>query len=331
MGREFVIEARGLVRRFADVVAVKGVDILVEEGEIYGLLGPNGAGKTTTIRMICGLIRPTRGTVRVFGYRMPEERIKASRLIGYVTQHTSLYEDLTVYENLMFYASVYGLRGSEKRRAVEEALDRFLLREFKDKMVGKLSGGTAKRVSLAVSMVHNPKLLILDEPTAGVDPKLRRVFWDMFRDLSREGLTLLVTTHYMDEAEALCDRIAIIDHGNIIALGTPDELKSRVSGDVVYLEIREGNRAKIERFLSAVRDALNAEVKFVEKGTLMLTLNNAPQAIPKIFELANEITLGISELKYVRPSLNDVFIKHSVVFCIKKLKFKTQIAAIYIK
>jgi len=239
MGREFVIEARGLVKRFADVVAVKGVDILVEEGEIYGLLGPNGAGKTTTIRMICGLIRPTRGTVRVFGYRMPEERIKASRLIGYVTQHTSLYEDLTVYENLMFYASVYGLRGSEKRRAVEEALNRFLLREFKDKMVGKLSGGTVKRVSLAVSMVHNPKLLILDEPTAGVDPKLRRVFWDMFRDLSREGLTLLVTTHYMDEAEN-CDRISLMLGGRIVVTGTPDEVKRMgMGGDVVEVTFRK--------------------------------------------------------------------------------------------
>ncbi len=239
MGRELVVEARGLVKRFTDVTAVDGVDVLIEMGETYGLLGPNGAGKTTTIRMICGLIKPTRGEIRVFGYRMPRDRIKASRLIGYVTQNTSLYEDLTVYENLMFYASVYGLRGSERRRAVEETLDRFMLREFRDKMVGKLSGGTIKRVSLAVSMVHSPRLLILDEPTAGIDPMLRRMFWEMFRELSREGLTLLVTTHYMDEAEN-CDRISLMLSGKIVATGTPEEIKHiGMGGEVVEVSFRK--------------------------------------------------------------------------------------------
>lgn len=307
---EVAIKTLNLTKKFGELVAVNKLNLEINHGEIFGLLGPNGAGKTTTIHMLATILRPTEGTALVGGYDILKEPAKVRETIGIVFQDISVDRNLTGYENMVIYGRLYGLSGSALKDRIEELLRFVGLYEWKDVSVRKYSGGMIRRLEIARSLLHEPEILFLDEPTLGLDPHTRVNMWDYIRRIQHEkNITILLTTHYLEEADALCDRIAIIDHGNIIALGTPDELKSRVSGDVVYLKIREGNRAKIECFLSAVRDALNAEVKFVEKGTLMLTLNNAPQAIPKIFELANEITLGISELKYVRPSLNDVFIK----------------------
>ncbi|RLI13861.1 ABC transporter ATP-binding protein [Candidatus Bathyarchaeota archaeon] len=238
MSEAKAIVLRNVTKRFKDVVAVNNVSFEVEQGELFGLLGPNAAGKTTTIRMICGLLEPTSGTVMVYGYVQPRDRMLVSRMMGYVPQHFSLYEDLTVYENMLFYSAVYGVPYSVRRRRIERLLDRFLLTEFKDKLAGQLSGGTKRRLALATALVHNPSLVILDEPTAGIDPHLRYLFWRFFEELRDEGVTLLVTTHYMDEAE-FCERLVLMRAGRVIAQGTPREIKRQaLRGELIEVTVR---------------------------------------------------------------------------------------------
>ncbi len=249
---EYVIVTKDLTKRFGSLVAVNRVNLRVRAGEIFGLLGPNGAGKTTTIRMICGILAPTNGEIYVLGHRMPQERRRVSRLIGYMPQRFSLYEDLTVYENLKFYAAVYGMKGREVDERIAEVLERFHLMEYRDALAGKLSGGTKQRLALATSLLHRPKLLILDEPTAGVDPPLRRAFWSYFKELNREGVTILITTHYMDEAER-CDRLALMMSGRIVAQGTPGEIKRLAyGGDVVKLLLSHNDRSAVRSLVTSL-------------------------------------------------------------------------------
>ncbi|RLI09587.1 ABC transporter ATP-binding protein, partial [Candidatus Bathyarchaeota archaeon] len=280
------IVLKNVTKRFADVVAVNDVSFEVEEGELFGLLGPNGAGKTTTIRMICGLLRPTAGIVRVFGYLQPRDRIKVSRFIGYMPQHFSLYEDLTVYENMEFYASLYRVPYSLRRRRIEELLDRFLLSEFRDKLAGELSGGTKRRLALATALVHNPPLVILDEPTSGIDPHLRYLFWKFFEELRDEGTTLLITTHYMDEAE-FCERLAVMRLGRLIAMGTPREIKKMaLKGEL--LKVRFKSPVSPERFLLGMKRVKDFRVleRNGDELTLALLVEDAEEdLVPVLREL----------------------------------------------
>ncbi|HEX2826913.1 MAG TPA: ABC transporter ATP-binding protein [Burkholderiales bacterium] len=218
---DLAIDVRGMTKRFGKLVAVDHIDLQVPAGKICGFLGPNGSGKTTFIRMLCGLLRPDDGSGTCLGYDVIRESASIKREVGYMTQRFSFYEDLSIAENLDFVASVYQVR--ERKRAVEDSLERLGLQRRRDQLAGTLSGGWKQRLALAACLIHSPKLLLLDEPTAGVDPKARREFWEEIHAYAAEGLTFLVTTHYMDEAER-CDRLAFISDGKLLTYGTVDEV-----------------------------------------------------------------------------------------------------------
>lgn len=221
MTEEFAIDVRGMTKRFGPLTAVNGVDLQVRKGDICGFLGPNGSGKTTFIRMLCGLLRADGGSGRCLGYDVIAESESIKRQVGYMTQKFSFWEDLTIQENLDFVARMYSI--PKRRQAVRDSLDRLGLSARKDQLAGQLSGGWKQRLALAACMIHNPRLLLLDEPTAGVDPKARRDFWKEIHQLAGQGLTFLIATHYMDEAER-CHRLAFIMNGNLLTHGTVAEV-----------------------------------------------------------------------------------------------------------
>lgn len=228
------IRATGLTRRFGDLVAVDHVDLAVPRRHVYGFLGPNGSGKSTTIRMLCGLLTPSAGEVEVLGLRVPGEADALRSRIGYMTQRFSLFEDLSVRENLAFLAAVYGLSRADARRRVDELLVQYRLDDRAGQLAGTLSGGQKQRLALAGAVVHRPELLFLDEPTSAVDPESRRDFWEKLFELADAGTTLLVSTHYMDEAER-CHRLAILDRGVLVADGTPGELTGALAGHALLV------------------------------------------------------------------------------------------------
>ena len=223
---ENVIVTRALSRRFGDLVAVRDVSLAVEKGEIFGVLGPNGAGKSTTIRMLCGILDPTSGEGTVVGFDIRRDAERVKERIGYMTQRFSLYEDLTVEENIKFYAGIYGVPRSRRKRRVTEVLESSGLVDRRTQLAGTLSGGWKQRVALASATIHEPPLLFLDEPTAGVDPVSRREFWEQIHRLAHAGTTVLLTTHYMDEAER-CHRLAFIFRGTVLDIGTPGDIVAR--------------------------------------------------------------------------------------------------------
>jgi len=220
-GNGYMVEASGLVKRYGKFTAVDGLDLRVKKGEIYGLLGPNGAGKTTTIKILCGLLRLSGGEAHINGRQLPDHRIAAE--IGYMPQETALYLGLTVHQNLAFFGEIFKLSKREIEEREKTLLEFINLPEWRDELVGNLSGGMKHRVSLACALIHQPPLLLLDEPTVGVDPELRVSFWDYFNGIKREGRTIVITTHYMDEA-GRCDRIGFMHNGRLVAEGEPGEL-----------------------------------------------------------------------------------------------------------
>lgn len=249
-----VVEAHKLVKQFGDVRALDGLDLCIRRGETFGLLGPNGSGKTTFIRMVAGLMRPTSGELRVLGHAVPADASKVLPRIGYMTQLQALYNDLSMWENVQFFARIFGLNNAATRdRRVTEVLQLVDLLPRKDSLVGTLSGGMKQRVSLACALVHNPDLVLLDEPTVGVDPQLRQTFWGYFRRLNERGVTIVVSSHVMDEADR-CDRLGLLRSGVLLAQGTPEEL--RVMG---------GSRNLEDAFLTLAASAPQAEVLEVTK------------------------------------------------------------------
>jgi ABC-2 type transport system ATP-binding protein len=238
-----VIVARGLTKRFGELVAVDRLDLDVRRAEIYGFLGPNGCGKSTTIRMLCGLLQPSSGEVQVLGRRLPEGAEAVKRSIGYMTQKFSLYEDLSVRQNLEFLAAVHGLRGARARARLEQMYARYRLEDLRDRLAGTLSGGQKQRLALAGTVLHEPELLLLDEPTSAVDPQSRRDFWDALFDLAEAGTTLLVSTHYMDEAER-CHRLAILDRGRLVADGSPQALMADLPGSTLRVDSVQPRRVQ---------------------------------------------------------------------------------------
>jgi ABC-2 type transport system ATP-binding protein len=237
---EPAVHAQALRKTFGAYAAVDGLDLTIARGEVFGLLGPNGSGKTTTIRMLCGLMAPSSGAATVVGFDVARQPEQVRRNIGYMSQKFGLYDDLTAYENIRFYASVYGMIGRERDRRVEELLDELELQPRRRQLTGTLSGGWKQRVALACATAHHPRMLFLDEPTAGVDPAARRTFWEMIHRMAQAGTTILVTTHYMDEAER-CGRIAFLSRGHLIALGTVDEITAQFgqpSIEDVFIELQ---------------------------------------------------------------------------------------------
>ncbi|MDG9928630.1 MULTISPECIES: ABC transporter ATP-binding protein [unclassified Pseudomonas] len=244
-GNELVICARGLSKRFGKLTAVDHLDLSVPRAEVFGFLGPNGCGKSTTIRMLCGLLQPSEGEVEVLGYQVPRDAEELKRHIGYMTQKFSLYEDLTVQENLEFLAAVQGIGRRETRQRIDELLERYWLTDRRRQMAGTMSGGQKQRLALAGAVLHKPDLLLLDEPTSAVDPQSRREFWDSLFELAEQGTTLLVSTHYMDEAER-CTRLGILDAGRLVADGSPRELMDALPGHPLLIDCaqpREAQRA----------------------------------------------------------------------------------------
>jgi ABC-2 type transport system ATP-binding protein len=226
------IEARGLSKQFGDLVAVDHIDLDVPKSRIYGFLGPNGSGKSTTIRLLCGLLTPSSGSATVLGLQVPGDAAALKPRIGYMTQRFSLYGDLTVYENLEFIADIYALPRSLRNSRIDELLEQYDLVEQRRQFAGTMSGGQRQRLALACAVLHKPELLLLDEPTSAVDPKSRRDFWSKLFELAHSGTTILVSTHYMDEAER-CHRLAILDHGRKVADGSPAELQKSTGMNIV--------------------------------------------------------------------------------------------------
>ncbi|RKD31236.1 ABC transporter ATP-binding protein [Thermohalobacter berrensis] len=249
MKTEYSIITENLTKKFDDFTAVDGINLKIRKGQIYGLLGPNGAGKSTTIRMICGVLTPTKGKGEVLGLDLYSQAEDIRQNIGYMSQRFSLYEDLTVLENLSFYASIYSLTRGEKKERIAELIKMAGLEGKEKRLAGQLSGGWKQRLALGCALIHKPKLLILDEPTAGVDPVSRRIFWELIYQLANQGITILVTTHYMDEAES-CDEVSFIFKGKILAKGTPEELIESKNANnledvfISYVEEQTGQKVK---------------------------------------------------------------------------------------
>lgn len=237
------IVTEGLTRRFGDLVAVDHIDLHIPPAKIYGFLGPNGSGKSTTIRMLCGLLIPSEGKAEVLGLQVPGQAEDLKHKIGYMTQRFSLYEDLTTWENLQFIAEIYCLPSGRRRSRIEELLRDYHLEELRDRRAGAMSGGQRQRLALAAAVLHEPELLFLDEPTSAVDPKSRRDFWESLFELASRGTTILVSTHYMDEAER-CHGLAILDRGVIVANGSPAELEQRIDAAVVEVDAHDPDAAR---------------------------------------------------------------------------------------
>lgn len=240
------IRVRGLRRTFGDLIAVDGLDLTVERGEVFGVLGPNGSGKTTTIRMLCGLLEPTGGAAEVAGVDVVHHPEEVRRRIGYMSQRFGLYDDLTVLENLKFYAGIYGLVGTARRSRIAELVEELGFAPRLNQLTGTLSGGWKQRLALACATAHRPEIVFLDEPTAGVDPAARRRFWELIGDRAQAGMTVIVTTHYMDEAER-CHRLAFLSRGHLIGVGTPEAITAQFglpTVEDVFIELQRRDEAE---------------------------------------------------------------------------------------
>ncbi len=301
-GHAIVVD--GLIKRYGRVVAVDGVSFRVGYGEVFGFLGPNGAGKTTTIHVLATLLRPDGGRVLVAGRDVVRDPVGVRRSIGVVFQDPSLDGELSGFENLYLHGRIYGLRGSVLHERIGEMLRFVELWEYRNRLVKYYSGGMRRRLEIARALLHRPRILFLDEPTLGLDPQTRAHIWDYIRKLRREmGVTVFLTTHYMEEAEALCDRIAIIDHGKIIAEGTPDELKRMAGNDIVYLKIRGVGPGICDIFEDIVM-----ECRELQGSRIALKVEDAVKALPRLLVRARDKGLDVLEASYHRPSLNDVFL-----------------------
>jgi ABC-2 type transport system ATP-binding protein len=295
-----IIKVEHLTKRFDGITAVNDISFGVEEGTIFGFLGPNGAGKTTTINILCTLFSPTSGEAFIAGHDCMKEPAEVRKAIGIVFQDTTLDKDLTAYENLIFHAYLYSVPKNEMRERVDNALKFVDLYERKDDLVKKFSGGMKRRLEVARGLIHRPRVLFLDEPTLGLDPQSRTNLWEFITKLpEKHNVTVFMTTHYMEEAE-VCDRIAIIDKGKIIAMGSPEELKRTIGGDVVYMRTTDNANVKeeIERLL---------KLTVTEKdGELYMTCDMGDTCIPEMMRKIGEKVISV---RLQRPTLNDVFLK----------------------
>jgi ABC-2 type transport system ATP-binding protein len=298
---DVAIRARGLTRRFGDLVAVDHVDLTVPKQQVYGFLGPNGSGKSTTIRMLCGLLTPTAGEIEVLGLRIPEQAEALRLRIGYMTQKFSLFEDLTVRENLEFLSAVQGLDKPRARKRVDELVEEYRFEDRQKQLAGTLSGGQKQRLALAGAVIHEPELLFLDEPTSAVDPESRRDFWEKLFELADTGTTLLVSTHYMDEAER-CHRIAILDTGRLVADGTPAELTAALAGRT--LEVKAAQPRRAQQALVGLPGVLSV----AQIGNVLRVLLDADGGAGARVADALRLTNLQAEVAPVEPNLEDVFV-----------------------
>jgi ABC-2 type transport system ATP-binding protein len=307
-----IIETRGLRKSFRSragretklVEAVRGVDLQVAEGEIFGFLGPNGAGKTTTLRMLATLIEPDGGSATIAGVDLLKDPGEVRKRIGYVAQGGSTWDDSTAREELVLHARMYGISKSEAQRRTAKALEDFQLTDFADRKCKTYSGGQRRRVDIALGIIHEPKIVFLDEPTTGLDPQSRMHMWEEVRKLREMGMTVFLTTHYLDEADALCDRLSIMDNGEIVAEGTPHELKQEVLGEVVSVLLPAGATGAAE-----VLDTADYVKKLETTDTgLRLYVDDGAAVIPRVLRSLDGASIAINGIELHRPSLDDVFL-----------------------
>jgi ABC-2 type transport system ATP-binding protein len=301
-GYSIVVE--NLTKRFGSFTAVNNVSFKVKEGEIFGLLGPNGAGKTTTISILSTIVSLTSGKAQIYGKNVVTQKDDVRKLIGIVFQDPSLDDELTGRENLDFHARLYGVKGQEKKDAIDRVLKLVELTDKANKQIKTYSGGMKRRLEIARGFIHDPKVLFLDEPTIGLDPQTRRKIWNYILQLNeREKTTIILTTHYMEEADELCDRIAIIDHGKIIKLDTSEKLKDSLGGDII--RIGTNNPAKLASIIR--RKKIARSVKEYE-GNIDITVKDGGKVLPKIIEMAKDAGIKVDYATVKRPTLEDVFI-----------------------
>lgn len=299
---EWAIETRGLTRRFGDFTAVNGLDLQIPPKTIYGFLGPNGCGKSTSMRLITGLLTPSDGSIRVLGMDIPAQAEQLRRRLGYMTQKFSLYEDLTVEENLRFMARIYNLDKHQSRQLIDQQLSRYQLNERRQRLASALSGGQRQRLALAAATLHQPELLILDEPTSAVDPENRRDFWEKLFDLCEAGASILVSTHYMDEAER-CHGLAIMEAGIKRADGSPAQLMRDLGASVV--EVDGENLRLLKQQLAQIPEIVST----AQQGTHLRVLVDQAIADPEAWlRTAHSALVEGRHIQRVRPSLEDVFV-----------------------
>src|SRR5664280_2072451 len=297
------IVVTGLRKKFGDFTAVDGVDFKVKRGEIFGFLGPNGSGKTTTIRMLCGVIAPTSGGGTVMGYDVVKDPERVRENMGYMSQKFSLFQDLTVDENLRFYAGIYGLSDEKFAERRKYILRMAALEGREDELTGNLSVGWKQRLALGCATIHEPKLIFLDEPTSGVDPNARRQFWELLYELANSGVTLFVTTHYMDEATH-CNRLAFIYRGDIIADGTPQEIKASLAADtILQLEVAEGEEA-----LAALKDHPLVDEAYMQGALLNVNIGENSAADADLPAFLGNAGFEVTHVETVEPTLEDAFV-----------------------
>lgn len=299
--RTVAVQVRGLTKRFGDFTAVDHIDLTIKKGEIFGFLGPNGSGKSTTIKMLCGLLLPTNGNGTVSGFDIMNESEEIKKNIGYMSQKFSLYEDLTVVENIHFFSGIYSVEHNRKNERMEWVLEMAGLQDRRNTVTKTLPGGFRQRLALGCAILHEPPILFLDEPTSGVDPISRRNFWNMINEMSKAGITVFVTTHYMDEAD-YCNRLALIYRGRIIAEGTPNELKQK------YMT-RHVLEVEADRVVDAMEALYANGIEAAIFGSLLhATVDNMDQAILRIRNILNAANIGVSRVERIMPSLEDVFV-----------------------
>ncbi|MCD6371213.1 MAG: ATP-binding cassette domain-containing protein [Candidatus Aenigmarchaeota archaeon] len=299
------IEVRNLTKKFNGFTAVDNISFEVKKGELFGLLGPNGAGKTTTINMLSTLLNPTSGSARVAGYDIVKEKEDVRRNIGVVFQEPALDNKLTGRENLEFHAMMYGMDREERKKRINEVLELVELSDKANVLVENYSGGMKRRLEIARGLIHKPKVLFLDEPTLGLDVQTRRHIWDYIKKLKKESnITIILTTHYMEEADYLCDRVAIIDHGKIIAMDTPKSLKDELGGDIITFEVEE----KADEFMDII-----GKLRFVKSikkhdSKLTVTVKQGEKRIPELITMAQKNNVNVKSVTLHKPSLEDVFL-----------------------
>jgi ABC-2 type transport system ATP-binding protein len=300
---DYAVAVVNLTKRFGDFTAVNGVTFNIRRGQIFGFLGPNGAGKTTTIRMLLGLLRPTSGHAAVLGYDIVRQPEEIRKRIGYMSQRFSLYQDLTVSENLDFYGRTYGVRGERLRQRKRFAIEMAGLQGRERELTRNLSGGWKQRLALGAAILHEPDMLFLDEPTAGVDPISRRAFWDLLYQLAEEGKTIFVTTHYMDEAEH-CQDLAFIHNGRIIAQGSPEEIKlHKMQGQVLEIDCNQPDVA-----ISVLRQMDLFEEVALYGALIHVVAEGVANYKPRIAQALAEAGVHVWTMDVIAPSLEDVFI-----------------------
>ncbi|MCX6354382.1 MAG: ABC transporter ATP-binding protein [Candidatus Aureabacteria bacterium] len=297
------VEVRDLEKKFGEFTAVNRINFQVRRGEIFGFLGPNGAGKSTTIRMLCGIIPPTSGSGRVGGFDIVREQRNIKKNIGYMSQKFSLYDDLTVEENINFYSGIYKIPRAEKEARKEEIIHTADIGEFRTHLTKTLSGGWKQRLALGCAIMHRPSIIFLDEPTSGVDPITRNNFWDTIKTMAKSGVTVFVTTHYMDEAEN-CDRMALIYRGTIIAMGTPEEMKTKLMKKDV-LEVRVSDS---EEWAGKLDTIAGVEETALFGTDIHAVVDDAEKVAPMIRDMFQEAKVSGYTVRKIPPSLEDVFV-----------------------